>query len=1379
METATPVRPSSESTENGQQWHVFLFGDLTLSFERDLTQLLHVKDCASVQSFFTLAAARLRNECASLPSAQQERLPRFTTLIDLVANLDGAVDAPAMRFALMVLYQLGRFILHFSEGSIQYPRTGDGCVVGLCTGSFAAAAVACSRSIAELIWAGLDAVVIAFRTGLKSLEVRRNLAFTTAGAESWSAIVSLSEAVTDTIAAQDDRNPLARLYISAIAPHSITLSGPPAMLEEWRGLSPQRFCPLPIHAPYHAAHLYTSADTDEVLQGQAESELQNRLLSLPVLSPASGEFTAVASFGDLLRVCVHEVLREQVRWDRILPSLKKYCSLKALDRCVVLPVASNAAPLVSNKLKEIDNLGPSLDTSLYVPVRDSAKPTGCFEDSKIAITGFSGRFPEAASNDEFWELLRSKRDVHRTIPSDRFDWETHFDATGKARNTSKVKYGCFINDPGHFDARFFNLSPREAENADPAQRLALMCTYEALEMAGFVPNQSPSSQQDRVGVFMGVTSDDWREVNSGQNIDTYFIPGGNRAFVPGRIRFVALRFAISCLADVDASYFFKFSGPSMSIDTACSSSFASIQTACTYLWRGDCDTAVAGGTNVLTNPDNFAGLDRGHFLSTEGNCNAFDDGASGYCRADAVGTVILKRLDDALAEGDPIFGVIAGSNTNHCGGAESITRPFEGDQISVFKRVMRQCNTSPSEVGYVEMHGTGTQAGDATEMRSVLSVFAPDQRRSNDRPLYLGAVKANVGHAESASGVTSLIKVLLMMQRDEIPPHCGIKTKINRNYPLDLAERNVHIPMEPTPWLRADAYGMKRRAFLNNFSAAGGNTAILLEDAPMRPSADASIDARTVHMITVSAKTVSSLKRNVTALLTFLGSSPDISIAALSYTTTARRQHHKYRAAFRASNIDDLVKAMGRWNDDVELEPVSPTNKKVNVAFVFTGQGTLYSNLGRELFESIPSFREDVQCFSRIARQQGFSDFLPIIDGTCQDIENATTVAIHLALGSVQMALCNLWRRWGVQPTLAVGHSLGEYAALYAAEVLTASDTIYLLGERSTLLSECCTRGSHCMLAVKAPVDIVKSHLGELQCDIACMNSPTSTVVGGTRADIFGLAASLDSAGLESSMLDIPYAFHSAQVDPILERFASAAENARFNAPSIPYLSPLLGEAVKEAGTLDAAYLAKACRGTVNFRDAVAVGVDLEIANSHTIWLEIGSHPTCSGMIKSTIGSQTKTAATLRKGIDSWNVLSGTLEELYLGGVDLKWNDYHRDFPMSHKIVQLPRYSWDVANHWIQYQNNFCLTKGSGEVSQNDDVSLPSRGSGLYISPSVQCVLEEKQDASTGRLLIESNIKDSRLAPIIQGHIVNTVPLCPSVSTARLQHHTATKVRLS
>ena len=493
---------------------------------------------------------------------------------------------------------------------------------------------------------------------------------------------------------------------------------------------------------------------------------------------------------------------------------------------------------------------------------------GYSKQPKIAICGMSGRFPDAADHEAFWELLEKGLDLYREVPKDRFDVTTHVDADGKRTNTSHTPFGCFIKEPGLFDPKFFNLSPREASQTDPMQRLALVTAYEALEMAGYVENRTPSTKLDRIGTFYGQTSDDWREIQAAQKVDTYFIPGGVRAFAPGRI-----------------NYFFNFGGPSFSVDTACSSSLAAIQLACTSLWAHDCDTALAGGMNVLTNPDIFSGLSRGQFLSKKGPCATFDDEADGYCRADGIGSVVLKRLEDAQADKDPILAVILGAATNHSAEAVSITHPHAGAQEFLYKSVLNRAGVDPHDVSYVEMHGTGTQAGDATEMRSVTNVFAPPHRRRRpNQSLHLGAVKANAGHAEAASGTSSLVKVLMMMQKDIIPPHCGIKGNINRTFPKDLEERNVHIPLgSPKPWKRQD--GAKRRVFLNNFSAAGGNTALLLEDGAIKcPVEDT--DKRTCHIVAATARTKASLKLNVENLISYLDRHPETRLSSLSYTVS-------------------------------------------------------------------------------------------------------------------------------------------------------------------------------------------------------------------------------------------------------------------------------------------------------------------------------------------------------------------------------------------------------------------------------------------------------------------------------------------------------------
>ncbi|KAL8727579.1 MAG: hypothetical protein Q9181_005663 [Wetmoreana brouardii] len=1332
---------------SAQECHVLLFGDLTIAFEDSLCQLLHCKNNTSLQSFFGQVNLAFRHEFALLPSEEQEWFPRFTDLVDIIANFDGTVGAQALRFSLLCVYQLGRFIKY------SYPDATNSYLIGVCTGSFAAAAISSSRTMTELVPAGVEAALAAFRTGLHSLRMQRDMEPLPAeGSRSWSVIVSLSESIALDILRRfsaEARLPRsAQPYVSAVTPSNVAISGPPRVLERLISSHTLKAYPTQIQTPYHAAHLNGLNDVDEVIGYLRDERLKRYRPRIPLLSAAAGTLMEAEDFPGMLRQSVVQTLTEQVRWDKVCPALSSILAQKQSPKpCVIHPIASNAATLLCSALQRERQLTVAISNALNTPVESAqtSPAPGKFQDSKIAIVGFSGRYPEAASNDELWEVLKAARDCHRTIPEDRFDWEAHYDASGKKKNTSRVKFGCFINDPGVFDARFFNLSPREAENTDPGQRLALMSVYEAIEMAGLVPDRTASTQRDRIGVFFGVTSDDWREVNSGQDIDTYFIPGGNRAFVPGRI-----------------SYFFRFSGPSISIDTACSSSLTAVATACNYLRQGDCDSAIAGGTNVLTNPDNFVGLDRGHFLSTTGNCNSFDDSANGYCRADAVGAVILKRLEDAQADHDPIFGVIAGSGTNHCGQTVSITRPDENDQLSLFRRILRYTNTDPMDISYIEMHGTGTQAGDAAEMRSVLSAFAPDHRRASmtpSRPLHLGAVKANVGHSESASGVTALIKVLMMMQHSEIPPH-RLDGQLNHHYPADMADRNVSIAFEHTPWRREDCMNGKRMCFLDNFSAAGGNTAVLLEDGPSRAATATPTDPRSVMPVTVSAKTVKALENNCRALIGYLDDNPNISLSALSYTTTARRIHHKFRILVYGAHVAAIKAAVQRRTDD--CIKIKANNTEPKVAFAFTGQGTLYTGIGKQLFAHIAIFRNDILRLNNIAQRQGFPTFLPLISGEGDvDPQRIDPVVPQLAITCVQMALSHLWTLWVGKPSSVTGHSLGEYAALYAAGVLSASDTIHLVGSRGQLLGEKLTHSTHSMIAIKAPVSAVTPELTKTTCTVACVNSPDNTVVSGPKAMIQQLSETFKSKNVDIVPLDVLFAFHSAQMEPITAEFQIRASTVEFHKPTVPYMSPLLSQTVDEAGILNASYIARATRECVNFQGAIEAARDSKLVDNSTIWIEIGAHPACSAMIKQTIGSHAITAPTLRKDVDSWKVLMGSLESLYQAGADVQWEEFHRDFEVAHEVLPLPNYKWDLKNYWIQYRFNFCLTKGD-DPATFAPIAPPALtvvpAATTWLSPSVQRVLE--QNDST--LLAESDLHDPRLNSIVSGHKVNTAMLCPS-----------------
>ncbi|KKK13706.1 polyketide synthetase PksP [Aspergillus rambellii] len=1353
----------------GKSHHIYLFGDQTGDFENGLRGLLQAKNHPVVSSFFQRCYHAVRQEIAALPPSERSRFPRFTSIVDLLARHCESRGNPAIESALTCIYQLGCFINYHGDLGHAYPSSSKSHIIGLCTGLLSCAAVSSARNIGELLQPAVAVVVVALRLGLCVLRVRGLVDQDPSASGSWAALVSGineqegRELITK-FCQQRVTPPSSQPYISAVCSNTLTISGPPKVLDELVQTTlakESRVTRASIHGPYHAAHLYDERDVERILETCDNDAVLSLKPHIPVLSSNTGEPIVAHSMNDFLKAALEEILVRQLCWDRVTDACAAVVLKSANNRTTtkIFPVATTATQSLFTALRKSGLSNVQADGGMGgepAPASSQGRnnnhnDTGRAELSKIAIIGMSGRFPEADSPQDFWNLLYKGLDVHRKVPAERWDADAHVDPTGTQRNTSRVPYGCWIREPGLFDPRFFNMSPREALQADPAQRLALLTAYEALEMAGFIPDSTPSTQRDRVGIFYGMTSDDYRETNSGQDIDTYFIPGGNRAFTPGRINF-----------------YFKFSGPSVSVDTACSSSLAAIHLACNSIWRNDCDAAITGGVNILTNPDNHAGLDRGHFLSRTGNCNTFDDAADGYCRADGVGTVILKRLEDAQADNDPILGIINGAYTNHSAEAVSITRPHVGAQAFIFKKLLNEANVDPKSISYVEMHGTGTQAGDAVEMQSVLDVFAPDHSRGPAQSLHLGSAKSNIGHGESASGVTSLVKVLMMMKENMIPPHCGIKTKINHNFPTDLPQRNVHIALQPTPWNRP-ASG-KRSVFLNNFSAAGGNTALLLEDAAPLPTSagldDAAADPRRVHVVTVSARSQTALRNNVSALVKYIddqaksfGVREAHFVPSLSYTTTARRIHHPFRVTAVGSSLHEIRDALST-SSQREVAAVVPT-KTPGIGFIFTGQGAQYAGMGKQLYETCATFRATIQHFDCIGRRQGFPSILPLVDGSVA-VSDLSPVVVQLGTTCVQMALTSFWSSLGVVPGFVMGHSLGDFAALNAAGVLSTSDTIYVCGRRAQLLTEQCEVGTHAMLAVKASLVEINPLLTDGVHDVACINSPSETVISGPRAAIEALSEACSSAKtLRSTKLTVPYAFHSAQVGPILDGLERALQGVTFNKPRIPFVSALLGEVISEANArsvLAANYLVRHCREPVNFLSAVEATRNAKLSVDQTLWLEVGPHPICSGMVKATLGPQTTTLASLRRDEDTWAVLSASLSTLHLAGIDINWKQYHQDFSASHRVLSLPAYKWDLKNYWIPYANNFCLTKGAAPLA----AAAAAPAANTVVSISAQKVIESRDDGTSATVVVENDISDPELNRVIQGHKVNGAALCPS-----------------
>ncbi|KAK4168184.1 hypothetical protein QBC43DRAFT_309829 [Cladorrhinum sp. PSN259] len=1345
----------------------------------DLTQLLrelrrHSKDRRHpvLARFFEEATLAIRQEVRNLPTVLKAQVPTFESVLDFVdftelreGPLCGSIDG-----VLLILVEIGSLIGHYENSPDAFDLdTVSTALAGLGIGLVASAALALAPTVADLAVTGAQVIRLAFRLGVLVDDVSRNLQprdpEEKGTPDSWAYVIPdvTAEQVQhelDVVRAREKTPETSKIFISALSATSVTISGPPARLkkilvhEEF--FESRKHIALPVYGGLcHAAHIYTDENVHQVVRTPSLEVLNSKYTPrVPIYSTATGRPFPAASAAELLENIIREIMTQAIRWDSVIDGVLQHARNAGASECQILvfraslPIRDLTAALV-DKFPDLETTTQELIPWVHTSTEDEVEggPRHASQ-SKIAIVGMSCRLPGGATDTEkFWELLESGLDVHRKIPADRFDVESHCDPTGKRMNTSPTSYGCFIDEPGLFDAAFFNMSPREAEQTDPMQRLALVTAYEALERAGYVANRTASTDLHRIGTFYGQASDDYREVNSGQEVSTYFIPGGCRAFGPGRI-----------------NYFFKFSGPSYSIDTACSSSLATIQVACTSLWSGDSDMAVAGGMNVLTNSDGFAGLGQGHFLTKTPNaCKTWDSEADGYCRADAIGSIVLKRLEDAEADNDNILGVIVAAGTNHSAEAVSITHPHAGHQAYLSRAALNRAAIDPLDVSYVEMHGTGTQAGDHEEIQSVMNVFAPlTKRRSSKNPLYIGAVKSNVGHSEAAAGVTALMKVLLMMKKNAIPPHVGIKNSLNPKFPKDMDKRNLNIALTKQEWPRLP--GKKRLAAVNNFSAAGGNTAVIIEDGPIRELTE--VDTRPTNVIAVSAKSKISLKGNLERILAYLEKNPETSVADLSYSLTARRYQHNYRVAVAASSISQIQKQLTSALEKVDSHKPIPALGPPPVAFAFTGQGASFKSFDLELYHDSPYFKSQIEHLDALAQAQGFPSFIPALDGSYPKEHAHSPVITQLALVATEIAVAKYWGSLGVKPDVVVGHSLGEYAALHVAGVLSASDALFLVGKRAQMLEERCRIGSHKMVAVRASADQIKEGSAGKPYEIACINGPQDTVLSGSVEDMEAIVPVLEAAGFRCIQLDVAFAFHSAQTDPVLEDLEAIANSAVvFHQPLIPVISPLLNKVIFDDKSVNGSYIARATRGTVDFLAALQTAHKIGTIEDDTAWIEIGPHPVCMAFVKSILSNVNVAVGSLRRGENNWTTLAQSLATLHLAGIPFSWNEFQKPFEKKLTLLDLPTYAWNNKNYWIQYNGDWSLTKGNTFYDAEKGISgingalVGAAAAALPKSPlstsTVQQIIEQEFNGSAGTVVMQSDLMQTDFRAAAWGHKMN------------------------
>jgi acyl transferase domain-containing protein len=687
----------------------------------------------------------------------------------------------------------------------------------------------------------------------------------------------------------------------------------------------------------------------------------------------------------------------------------------------------------------------------------------------IAIVGMGCRFPGADNPAEFWRLLSGGVDAIREIPPERWNLDDYYDPDVSVPGKMYTRWGGFLDRIDEFDADFFGISPREAIRIDPQQRVFLEVAWEALENAGIPPD---SLAESRTGVYVGVIGSDYAFLQARDltDMDVFSGTGVSHAVLANRL-----------------SYVFNLHGPSIALDTACSSSLVTLHLACRSLREGETDLALAGGVNLMLSPGLTVTLSKAHMMSPDGRCKAFDASADGYVRSEGCGLVVLKRLRDALANGDRILAVVRGTAVNHDGRSNGLSAPNGPAQEAVLRAALQDAGLSPNDIGYIEAHGTGTRLGDPIEIEALRSVLCQD--RPPTSPLMLGSVKTNIGHLESAAGIAGLIKLILVLQHRQVPPHLHLN---NINPLLAIENAPMMIPTQLRSWT---SNGAPLRAGVSSFGFGGTNGHVIVEEPPQHietaPSSSGPVQ-RPRHIWAMSARSAEALEQLAGRFAAFLDEPPKDALADLAFTANTGRTHFTHRAAL----VADSVSALRQKLRALASEPlpagvrrgVVEHNQEPRIAFLFTGQGAQYAGMGRALYETQPTFRgvldRCAECLDKILDRP----LLSLLAPDAGDVLDQTgyTQPVMFAL---EYALAVLWRSWGIEPAAVLGHSVGEFAAACVAGVYELEDSLRLIAERARLMQSLPPGGR--MAAVFASPEHVRKTLNDAGRASA---SPRSTV---------------------------------------------------------------------------------------------------------------------------------------------------------------------------------------------------------------------------------------------------------------------------------------------
>ena len=874
----------------------------------------------------------------------------------------------------------------------------------------------------------------------------------------------------------------------------------------------------------------------------------------------------------------------------------------------------------------------------------------------IAIIGMGCRFPHANNPTEFWQLLKEGKDAISQV-------------TGRWQGDS---WGGFVEGVDLFAPQFFGITPRETQKMDPQQRFLLEVSWEALENAGIAADKLAGSS---TGVFIGISSSDYSQLRLHYDtpIDAYAGTGNAHSIAANRL-----------------SYFLDLRGPSLTVDTACSSSLVAVHLACQSLKQGECDRAIVGGVNLMLSPELTQTFSLAGMMARDGRCKSFDADADGYVRGEGCGVVILKRLDKAIADRDNILAVIKGSAINQDGRSNGLTAPNGLSQQSVIRQALANAQVNPDQISYIEAHGTGTSLGDPIEVNSLKTVLM--QGREKEQSCYLGSVKTNIGHLEAAAGIAGLIKTVLCLQHQAIPPNLHFR---NLNPHIDLEDTPIAIPTQLQSWQEEEK---PRLAGVSSFGFGGTNAHVIVsgnahdivgtfQGTSLRDY-ETSVQDRPLHLLTLSAKNEQALIDLTKAYTEFLANSDNISLADICFTANTGRNHFDRRLAVAAASIEELKTKLA------EFQPNKTRNnllynrvvkeKRNKTAFLFTGQGSQYVGMGYQLYQTQPTFRKALDLCDEILAKYLDRPLLEIIfvgvhrDAPVQESRLNQTQYTQPAIFALEYALAQMWLSWGIKPNLVMGHSVGEYVAATIAGVFSLEDGLKLIAERGKLMQALPQTGK--MVAVFAELDTVTKAIAPWQdkVSIAAINSPQSIVISGEETALAKVINNLESQEVKTQKLNVSHAFHSPLMQPILAEFEQIAETITYSVPQIPIVSNVTGKLVTEE-LAKAEYWVEHIIAPVQF----AQGMELLQQEKCNIFLEIGAKPILLGMGRQCLPKAAGLwLPSLRPRKQDWQQIFSSLASLYVRGIEIDWDSLEKDY--DRQKVALPTYPFQRQSYWLE-----------------------------------------------------------------------------------------------